>query len=60
MEYLTRWRMLLASDRLRNSDDSISSIAFSLGYESESAFSTAFKRVMSEAPRHYQRGQQSL
>lgn len=60
MEYLTRWRMLLASDRLRSSDASISSIAFSLGYESESAFSTAFKRVMSEAPRHYQRGQQSL
>lgn len=58
MEYLTRWRMLLASDRLRNGDDSISSIAFSLGYESESAFSTAFKRVMSEAPRHYQRGRQ--
>ncbi|AJO78663.1 MULTISPECIES: AraC family transcriptional regulator [Pseudomonas] len=58
MEYLTRWRMLLASDRLRNSADSISSIAFSLGYESESAFSNAFKRVMSEAPRHYQRAQQ--
>ncbi|MEN5090818.1 AraC family transcriptional regulator [Pseudomonas protegens] len=60
MEYLTRWRMLLASDRLRNSEDSISSIAFALGYESESAFSTAFKRIMSEAPRHYQRAQQTL
>ena len=55
MEYLTHWRMLLASDRLKSSDDSISTIAFSLGYESESAFSTAFKRVMSQSPRHYVR-----
>lgn len=55
MEYLTHWRMLLASDRLKNSDDSVSTIAFSLGYESESAFSTAFKRVMSQSPRHYVR-----
>ena len=38
MEYLTRWRMLLACDRLKNSDDSISAIALSLGYEYESAF----------------------
>lgn len=55
MEYLTYWRMLLASDRLKNSDDSVSTIAFSLGYESESAFSTAFKRVMLQSPRHYVR-----
>ncbi|WP_285374159.1 AraC family transcriptional regulator [Pseudomonas sp. lyk4-TYG-107] len=56
MEYLTHWRMLLASDRLKNSSDSVSTIAFSLGYESESAFSTAFKRVMAQSPRHYMRG----
>lgn len=55
MEYLTQWRMLLACDRLKNTDDSVSSIAFSLGYESESAFSTAFKRVMAHSPRHYLR-----
>jgi AraC-like DNA-binding protein len=56
MEYLTRWRMLLAGDRLANSGDPISVIALSLGYESESAFSTAFKRVMGCSPRHYGRG----
>jgi AraC-like DNA-binding protein len=56
MEYLTRWRMLLAGDRLANSSDPISAIALSLGYESESAFSTAFKRVMGCSPRHYSRG----
>ena len=56
MEYLTRWRMMLAGDRLTNSEDSISVIALSLGYESESAFSTAFKRVMGCSPRQYSRG----
>ena len=56
MEYLTRWRMLLAGDRLENSSEPISVIALSLGYESESAFSTAFKRVMGCSPRQYSRG----
>ena len=55
MDYLTRWRMLLAGDRLANSGDPISVIAVSLGYESESAFSTAFKRVMGCSPRQYGR-----
>ena len=55
MDYLTRWRMLLAGDRLENSGDSISAIALSLGYESESAFGTAFKRVMGCSPRQYGR-----
>jgi AraC-like DNA-binding protein len=55
MEYLTRWRMLVACDRLQNSSASVSSIALSIGYESESAFSTAFKRAMSCSPRQFQR-----
>jgi AraC-like DNA-binding protein len=55
MEYLTRWRMLLAADRLENSDDPVSVIALSLGYESESAFSTAFKRTMGCSPRQFAR-----
>ncbi len=53
MDYLTHWRMLLAGDRLENSRDPISAIAPSLGYESEAAFSTAFKRVMGCSPRQY-------
>ena len=55
MDYLTRWRMLLAGDRLEHSADPVSAIALSLGYESESAFSTAFKRVMAASPRKYGR-----
>jgi len=56
MEYLTRWRMLLAGDKLTNSRDPVSVIALSLGYESEAAFSTAFKRVMGCSPRQYSQG----
>ncbi|MCV9947602.1 AraC family transcriptional regulator [Rhizobium sp. BT-175] len=53
IEYLIRWRMLLAADRLENTSHPISAIAVSLGYESESAFSTAFKREMGSSPRQY-------
>jgi AraC-like DNA-binding protein len=56
MDYLTRWRMLVAGNRLSNTAEPISSIALSLGYESESAFSTAFKRIMACSPRRYRRG----
>ncbi len=55
MEYLARWRMLLAADRLRHGSDPISMIAPSLGYESEAAFSTAFKKIMGASPRRYAR-----
>jgi AraC-like DNA-binding protein len=55
MEYLTRWRMLLAADRLKNSGDGLSTIAQSLGYESESAFGKAFRRIMGCTPRQYAR-----
>jgi AraC-like DNA-binding protein len=59
MEYLTRWRMLLAGDRLKNAGDSLSDIALSLGYESESAFGKAFKRIMGCSPKQYSRGSRS-
>jgi len=55
MDYLTRWRMILAADRLASGRETISALAPALGYESESAFSTAFKRVMGCAPRQYGR-----
>ena len=52
IEYLTRWRMLLAGRSLSRGEP-IGAIARSLGYESESAFSTAFKRVMGRSPRRH-------
>jgi len=50
MSYLTRWRMLLAGQRLRESSDTIAQIAAGIGYESESTFSRAFTREMGVAP----------
>ncbi len=60
IDYLTRWRMLLAADRLAVSSDPVASIARSLGYESESAFSAAFKRVMHASPRQYVRNRSTV
>ena len=54
--YLTRWRMMLAGDRLMRTDASLARTARSLGYESENSFNTAFKRVMGVSPRRYSRG----
>jgi AraC-like DNA-binding protein len=59
MEHLTRWRMLLAGDRMTNTSDSISEIAQSLGYKSASAFTKAFKKIMGCSPRQYSRDQNS-
>jgi AraC-like DNA-binding protein len=57
MDYVLGWRMALAGNRLETSKDPISVIAPSLGYASEAAFSTAFKRVMGCAPRQFGREQ---
>jgi len=56
MEYLVRWRMLLGGDKLLTTHATVSAIALELGYESESAFSKAFRRVMGCSPRQYARG----
>jgi AraC-like DNA-binding protein len=53
IDYLVRWRMLLAGERLTQSSQSVAAVALSLSYESESAFCTAFKRVMGCSPRRY-------
>ena len=53
MEYLTRWRMLLACSRMEASSEYLAELAPSLGYQSESAFGKAFKRVIGCSPRRY-------
>ncbi len=55
LEYLTRWRMTVAGDRLVRSKAPISEIGQALGYDSQSAFSLAFKRVMGCSPGQYGR-----
>jgi AraC-like DNA-binding protein len=44
LDYLLRWRMRLATRRLKDSAATVTSIAQALGYDSDSAFSHAFKR----------------
>ncbi|WP_208862130.1 AraC family transcriptional regulator [Paraburkholderia caballeronis] len=57
LAYLTQWRMYLARRELR-AGASISEAAASVGYASDSAFSSAFKRVMAVAPGQYRRAAQ--
>lgn len=51
MAYVTRWRMLLACERLAVKGATISRVAASLGYASDSAFGAAFKRIVGASPR---------
>ena len=50
MRYLTEWRMQLARAQLLETSDSLSVLADRLGYQSEAAFSRAFKRVFGVPP----------
>ncbi|MGW0609255.1 AraC family transcriptional regulator [Streptomyces sp. NPDC002788] len=53
MTYLTGWRLALAADRLRDSDDTLDAVARRVGYGSAFALSTAFKRVYGTSPVEY-------
>jgi AraC-like DNA-binding protein len=55
MQYLTRWRLQLAADLLHNSRRAIAAIAADVGYDSEAAFSRAFKRELGAAPATWRR-----
>jgi AraC-like DNA-binding protein len=48
--------MQVAGEKLRNTSGDIGSIARSVGYQSEAAFSNAFKRVQGYSPRAYRYG----
>ncbi|UBF24011.1 AraC family transcriptional regulator [Kovacikia minuta CCNUW1] len=52
-KYLTRWRMQRASQILRSQRIPLSSVASSVGYESEASFSKAFKQWMGQSPGAY-------
>ncbi len=53
LTYLTGWRMRLAERALRENDVPVAVLARSLGYQSDSAFSSAFKRITGHAPKRY-------
>jgi transcriptional regulator GlxA family with amidase domain len=55
MHYLTNWRMQVAAHDLRNTRVSLAQVAESVGYDSEAAFSRAFKKVFGTAPATWRR-----
>ncbi len=50
MRYVTRWRMHVALDWLQQDGVAVTQLAGRLGYESEAAFSRAFKRTIGVSP----------
>jgi AraC-like DNA-binding protein len=57
MQYLAQWRMQVAVRRLRDTKAKLLEVALGVGYESEAAFSRAFKRAVGVAPGAWRAGQ---
>jgi len=55
MRYLAHWRMQVAAHELKTSRASLARIAEHVGYESEAAFSHAFKKAFGRAPAGWRR-----
>ncbi len=58
MQYLTHWRMQCGARLLRESRAAVAAIALEVGYDSEAAFSRAFKRAAGLPPATWRRAQQ--
>lgn len=56
MRYLAGWRMQLAARLLGTGDAKVSDVAIEVGYDSEAAFSRAFKRATGAAPAAWRDG----
>jgi AraC-like DNA-binding protein len=55
MHYLGHWRMQVAAQKMRNTSTSLAQIAETVGYESDAAFSRAFKKAFGTAPATWRR-----
>jgi transcriptional regulator GlxA family with amidase domain len=55
MQYLTNWRIQLGTRLLRESNRNVATIALDVGYDSEAAFSRAFKRMVGMPPATWRR-----
>lgn len=59
MAYLTKWRLRLGAEALLSTQESVSQIAATVGYGSESAFNRAFKREFNCPPALFRRQRRS-
>lgn len=59
MQYLASWRLQLGAQLLRESDRNVATIALDVGYESEAAFSRAFKREVGMPPATWRRSKKT-
>ncbi len=57
MQYLTQWRMLLAANLLSRSNAPLARIAEDVGYQTDTAFSRAFRREYGAPPAAWRRNQ---
>ena len=57
MQYLTQWRMLLAANLLTRSNAPLARIAEDVGYQTDTAFSRAFRREFGSPPATWRRSQ---
>jgi AraC-like DNA-binding protein len=55
MQYLAQWRLQLAARALAESSAKVATVAREVGYESEAAFSRAFKRFVGVSPAQWRR-----
>jgi AraC-like DNA-binding protein len=59
IQYLTQWRMLLACNLLCRSNAPLASIAAAVGYQTDTAFSRAFRREFGSPPATWRRSRAS-
>ena len=57
MQYLASWRIQLSARLLRESNRTVATIALDVGYDSEAAFSRAFKRMVGMPPAAWRKTQ---
>jgi AraC-like DNA-binding protein len=55
MQYLARWRMQVAARLLADGAEKVAAVAVEVGYDSEAAFSRAFKKLAGVAPADWRR-----
>ncbi len=59
IQYLTQWRLQLAAEKLSRGSAKVAAIGAQVGYESEAAFSRAFKRATGHSPATWRRARQA-